>query len=187
MTDLQETKFQNTYSKVVCGLWENSKVEFASSRSRGMSRGLLIIWREVSLELNYSFRRDCFVDMNVGWKIYSYYRVNVYSPCNINKKRKLWRYLVEIKSKSLGWDQCISGDLNSILSSNERKGVCDKYRSEVLEFKDFVVGLEVIDVPSIGNNFTWFSGDGKSMSKLDRFLLSEQLIDRWKMVEQLIG
>lgn len=88
MTDLQETKFQNTYSKVVCGLWGNSKVEWTSFRSRGMFRGILIIWSEGSLELNYSFRGDGFIDMDVGWKGNSYYRVNVYSPCNINKKKE---------------------------------------------------------------------------------------------------
>lgn len=49
---------------------------------------------------------------------------------------------MEIKSKSLGGDQCIGRDLNSILSSSERKGVCEKdRRGEVHEFKDFVVGL----------------------------------------------
>lgn len=43
------------------------------------------------------------------------------------------------------------------------------------EFRDFVVEMEPIDVPSIGNKF---NGNGKSMNRLDRFLLSENLIDR---------
>ncbi|MCI41594.1 hypothetical protein A2U01_0062827, partial [Trifolium medium] len=38
--------------------------------------------------------------------------------------------------------------------------------------------MEVVDVPVTGKKFTWFSADGKAMSRLDRFLLSKGFIDK---------
>lgn len=40
----------------------------------------------------------------------------------------------------------------------------------------------LVDVPSLVNKFTWFSGDGRSMSRINRFILSHALVDRWGMV-----
>ena len=40
-------------------------------------------------------------------------------------------------------------------------------------FNQFIVENALIDLPLCGRNFTWFKGDGKSMSRIDRFLLSE--------------
>ncbi|XP_045797434.1 uncharacterized protein LOC123891587 [Trifolium pratense] len=36
--------------------------------------------------------------------------------------------------------------------------------------------MEVVDIPVLGKKFTWFSVDGKSMSRLDRFLVSKGFI-----------
>ena len=37
----------------------------------------------------------------------------------------------------------------------------------------------MIDLPLCGRNFTWFKGDGKSISHIDRFLLSEDWCLVW--------
>lgn len=41
--------------------------------------------------------------------------------------------------------------------------------------------------PLLGKQFSWFCLDGQSMSRIDRFLLSENLIARWKITAQRIG
>ena len=46
------------------------------------------------------------------------------------------------------------------------------------------------DLPLSGRNFTWFKGDGKSMSRIDRFLYSEDWCLVWPncvQVTQLRG
>ncbi|PNX82715.1 cysteine-rich receptor-like protein kinase [Trifolium pratense] len=43
----------------------------------------------------------------------------------------------------------------------------------------------LIDLPLIGRKFTWFKGDGHSMSRLDRFLLSEEWCLNWPNCKQL--
>ncbi|MCI69330.1 endonuclease/exonuclease/phosphatase family protein, partial [Trifolium medium] len=40
-------------------------------------------------------------------------------------------------------------------------------------FREFVEVMAVVDLPVLGNKFSWFSSDGKAMSRLDRFLISE--------------
>ncbi|PNX98293.1 cysteine-rich receptor-like protein kinase [Trifolium pratense] len=47
--------------------------------------------------------------------------------------------------------------------------------------------MEIIDVPVTGKKFTWFSADGKTMSRLDRFLLSEGFIDKSGVSGQWVG
>ncbi|XP_058784169.1 uncharacterized protein LOC131658938 [Vicia villosa] len=47
--------------------------------------------------------------------------------------------------------------------------------------------MELVDLPTIGGKFTWIKSNGKTMSRLDRFLLSESFIEEWKVDGQHIG
>ncbi|PNX83060.1 cysteine-rich receptor-like protein kinase [Trifolium pratense] len=47
--------------------------------------------------------------------------------------------------------------------------------------------MKVIDIPVAGKKFSWFSADGKAMSRLDRFLLSDGFIERGGVSGQWIG
>lgn len=50
-------------------------------------------------------------------------------------------------------------------------------QSEMREFAAFVEDMELIDVPTLGKKFSFFGSVGKSMSRIDRILMSE---DRWQ-------
>ncbi|CAK8535258.1 unnamed protein product [Lathyrus sativus] len=47
--------------------------------------------------------------------------------------------------------------------------------------------MQLTDIPCLGVRFTWFSGCGKVMSRLDIFLLSDNLIPMWNITAQWIG
>jgi hypothetical protein len=47
--------------------------------------------------------------------------------------------------------------------------------------------MEVIDIPMSGKKFTWFNSEGTTMSRLDRFLLSEGFIDKGGITNQWVG
>ncbi|XP_057425790.1 uncharacterized protein LOC130719169 [Lotus japonicus] len=47
------------------------------------------------------------------------------------------------------------------------------------EFNRFIDDLEVMDVPLHGRKFTWFGPNGQSMSRLDRFLVSDGWTNHW--------
>lgn len=58
---------------------------------------------------------------------------------------------------------------------------------EMEEFAEFIKDMELIDVPVLGKKFTWFSSDGKSKSRLDRFLITEGIIEEWGVTNQWVG
>jgi hypothetical protein len=46
-------------------------------------------------------------------------------------------------------------------------------------FNQFIDDNGLINLPLCGRRFTWYKGDGTSMSRLDRFLLSEDWCLQW--------
>ncbi|XP_058751317.1 uncharacterized protein LOC131624383 [Vicia villosa] len=48
-------------------------------------------------------------------------------------------------------------------------------------FVEFIKDNKLIDVQCKGKTFSWFSGDGKAMSRLDRFLISDSVISRYDL------
>lgn len=106
----------------------------------------------------------------------------------IKKKRKMWAELCMSKGGFESSEWCIVGDFNAVLEAKERKGRSTYInQAEMLEFKQFVDYMVVVDVLVLGKKISWYSSDGMSMSRLDCFLLSEGLIHEWKMEAQWIG
>ncbi|PNX62506.1 cysteine-rich receptor-like protein kinase, partial [Trifolium pratense] len=81
---------------------------------------------------------------------------------------------------------CICGDFNAVRSVDERRSVRDGYRSsDHIPFNRFIDDNTLIDLPLCGRKFTWFKGDGRSMSRLDRFLLSGEWCLTWPNCTQV--
>ncbi|XP_058776652.1 uncharacterized protein LOC131650972 [Vicia villosa] len=115
------------------------------------------------------------------------YFVNVYSSCDIVKKRQMWAELTNLKANLPIGEWCIGGDFNAIKRRSERKGLRAQYSStKMSEFAEFIGEMELLDLPGFGNKYTWFNSAGDSMSRLDRFLVSEGLVDAWGLKGQSI-
>lgn len=68
----------------------------------------------------------------------------------------------------------LCGDFNSVCADSERKCIGLIARSDdIIHFNKFIDDCMLIDLPLAGIRFTWFHGDGFSISRLDRFLISE--------------
>nr|GFA05984.1 RNA-directed DNA polymerase, eukaryota [Tanacetum cinerariifolium] len=68
------------------------------------------------------------------------------------------------------------GDFNEVLSSVER--FCSTFHAlNAAELKAFISNNQLVDVPLGGYSFTWFEKYASKMSKLDRFLVSQGLLD----------
>ncbi|XP_058759359.1 uncharacterized protein LOC131632631 [Vicia villosa] len=154
----------------------------------GRSGGLLTIWRKDVVEVLSSFKGEGFLGIHVQWKNHLYYVVNIYSPCDLSRKKILWNDLLACKESFKDGEWIMGGDFNAIKNCGERKGrgVVVNHRESNL-FSEFILKSELVDIPCKGNKFSWFSGDGNSMSRIDRFLLSSNVVDRWKIIGQLIG
>lgn len=44
--------------------------------------------------------------------------------------------------------------------------------------------MELFDIPYVEERFTWYRAKGKTISKIDRFLLKRNLIEVWAVVDQ---
>lgn len=52
------------------------------------------------------------------------------------------------------------GDFNAISVVDEKRGASEVYgRKEVSSFNQFIYEMNLVDLPTSGKKFTWFSGD----------------------------
>jgi hypothetical protein len=70
-----------------------------------------------------------------------------------------------------------------VLHRDERRGVninpSLSSSTEIVEFQSFVNSMDLEDVPVLGRNFSWFHPNGRSMSRIDRALVSDEWISLW--------
>lgn len=75
---------------------------------------------------------------------------------------------------------CLCGDFNAVRSVEERRSTrAQSSVGDVVPFNRFIEENSLVDLPLCGRNFTWYKGDSTSMSRLDRFLLSEEWCLVW--------
>ncbi|XP_071727262.1 uncharacterized protein [Rutidosis leptorrhynchoides] len=103
--------------------------------------------------------------------------VNVYGPHTTAKKT---RFLSELEKllqfKDMPWILC--GDFNEVRSQGERLNtVFNQNRVDI--FNLFINNNRLIEVPLEGKKFTRICDNGIKFSKLDRFLVSEELCQLW--------
>ncbi|GAU33774.1 hypothetical protein TSUD_393360 [Trifolium subterraneum] len=109
---------------------------------------------------------------------------------SISREHVLWchgRFVKTGRLQSLfGERVCLCGDFNAVRSTEERRSSREGPRSsDHLLFNRFIDDTSLVDLPLSGRRFTWYKGDGLSMSRLDRFLLSEEWCLSWPNCEQV--
>ncbi|GJY96199.1 RNA-directed DNA polymerase, eukaryota, reverse transcriptase zinc-binding domain protein [Tanacetum coccineum] len=101
--------------------------------------------------------------------------IAVYAPQEASEKRMLWEYLNHVIDNWNG-EVVIMGDFNEVRSREERYGTTfNKQGADV--FNSFISLGGLVDVLLEGCSFTWVHKSTSKMSKLDRFLISEGLIE----------
>lgn len=79
------------------------------------------------------------------------------------------------------------GDFNAIKENGERRGRgSGGDRREIEDFKDFLDRSKLVDLPLCGSN-TWFRDDGSCKSRLDRVLVNEQWLSKWRQITLRAG
>lgn len=76
---------------------------------------------------------------------------------------------------------CVLGDFNCIRNPNERSGKTDRLLGDnsMQEFNEWIEDMEVLEVPTVGRQYTWFRPNDESKSRLDRALISPEWRDTW--------
>lgn len=184
---IQETKLEQMEGMLCEQLWGDSEYGCVSHPASGSARGILSMWNAGKGSLIFSFSGSGFLGVCLEWG-YSKQKcfvVNIYAPCNLAGKRKLWEDLKMSKRGFGGGRWCLVGDFNAVSRLGERKGVGGQSTTlEMEEFRSFSAKMELIDLPLLGRKFKWYRSDGSAMSRLDRFLLSDEWFSNWGVVAQ---
>ncbi|KAF1894928.1 hypothetical protein Lal_00022422 [Lupinus albus] len=183
---IQETKLEHIDCNLCSNLWDGSDFDWVFQPSIGKSGGILSMWRKDKFVLQYSESGPGFLEVcGKFWNsTENCHLVNVYSPSDIQDKRRFWLDLErrQINSSDSLW--CYAGDFNSIKSSDERQGSESHGRlMEISEFNGFINNLHLLDLPLAGRRFTWVKG-GHTMSRLDRFLFTSDWASLWPSLWQ---
>lgn len=82
----------------------------------------------------------------------------------------------------------MGGDFNVVKNDSERKGRAMMVNLREGElFSDFIHKSSLVDILCKGKKFTWFSEDGESNSRIDRFFMSSIVVNRWEVIGQITG
>ncbi|GJU96120.1 RNA-directed DNA polymerase, eukaryota [Tanacetum coccineum] len=108
----------------------------------------------------------------------------VYAPQELSRKRQLWSYMAGLIHRWL--DEVVAiGDFNEVRFSLERYGsIFHAYNAT--EFNAFIANSHLINIPFGGFSFTWSEKYGSKTSKLDRFLISEGILEIFPNLTGLI-
>ncbi|XP_058741681.1 uncharacterized protein LOC131614072 [Vicia villosa] len=114
-------------------------------------------------------------------------RIRDLECANKEEKRLLWKCLLELKSKFTDGEWVIGGNFNAVKNNRERVESSSYVNSrEWREFAAFIEETNHVDVPCKGKRYSWFCGVGRSKSRFDRFLISDNIINRWGVMGQRI-
>jgi len=174
---IQETKLQTCDDAVGDSVWGSSSHSYSFRLSVGASKGLLTVWDNTEVEVWDSTNGNYFLMIH-GRFVKSdeeFFLFNVYAQCDQLAQQSLWNSLsaqvVLLGDKKV----CICGDFNVVRNDEERRSIRNGNMSATYNsFNFFIEDNLLVDLPLHGCKFSWFKGDGKSVSRLDRFLLSEE-------------
>ena len=78
------------------------------------------------------------------------------------------------------------GDFNAIRCVEERRSVSSVLpQAGTDNFNVFIANNLLVDLPLRGRTYMWYRGDGRSMSHIDHFLLSENWCLTWSNCIQM--
>ncbi|GJS63489.1 RNA-directed DNA polymerase, eukaryota, reverse transcriptase zinc-binding domain protein [Tanacetum coccineum] len=104
----------------------------------------------------------------------------IYAGNKVSKRRVLWSELGLHKQVVRGCPWILLGDFNVALNLEDSYSGSSLLNSAMLEFKDCVSNIEVMDINSSGLHFTWNQkpkGGGGILRKLDRIIRNLEFLD----------
>lgn len=107
--------------------------------------------------------------------------------CNGREKTTMVKALHDQTQISI-WLMVPSGGLHATCNRHDLKGTSNYHNStDMAEFSLFINSMDVNEVSSTGKRFLWFSSDGKSMGKVEKFFILEDLFSLLKCSSLWIG
>ncbi|GJW41610.1 RNA-directed DNA polymerase, eukaryota, reverse transcriptase zinc-binding domain protein [Tanacetum coccineum] len=145
--------------------------------ARGRSGGLISMWNPNFFSKESIWCDDSFIIIKGNWKnvVGDCYMVIIYGPQDQVSKLALWNRLQDFMHHHNG-SYIMFGDMNAVRNEQERVGsIFNNIKADY--FNSFIDVTGLVDLPIRGHCFTWMNKAGNTLSKLDHFLISEDVID----------
>jgi exonuclease III len=182
---LQETKMDIITRGMARSLWGIHHLDWVYLGSEGASGGILLMWDRRVVEkideaiglFSVSCKFKCVEEQN-EWAF-----SGVYGPQTDRERRLMWEELSGLASWwSTSW--CLGGDFNVVRFPSERSGA-DQFTSAMNDFSEFIFSMGLRDIQLEGGRYTWSNNrENAAMSRIDRFLYSNDWEDRFPTVVQ---
>ncbi|GKC59183.1 RNA-directed DNA polymerase, eukaryota, reverse transcriptase zinc-binding domain protein [Tanacetum coccineum] len=104
-----------------------------------------------------------------------FFMINIYGPQEKEENFLVWNRLLEFIRNHEG-QFVLFGDMNEVRDESERYGTMFSQVEDQM-FNSFIDDVGLLDLPLEGRSFTWMNKVGTKMSKLDRFLVSNSVMD----------
>ena len=177
---IQETKCSIQKIKEIHSKWLNH-YEFLEVKADNTVGGILTLWNPKKIDIIDvdAFREYLSVVMQPVGDKETYLITNVYGPQRLEGKLKLLDSLEDLRDRHLGIPWILGGDFNVIKSLLEKKGGIGALNKDSLAFQTFTNNMKIVDMETNNGCFTWNNkrgGESHVASKLDRFIISEDLM-----------
>lgn len=139
--------------------------------------GLTMIWRK-DLLINKVLFTDFTIEVQVEGKRNEdkWWFVGIYASSKDQVREQQWR-IIENRNYLWGSNWILAGDMNDILSHDEKWGGIRRGEFSFRVFRDFVNRNRLIDIGFEGIPWTWcnnWEGDGEIKERLDRVLCTTE-------------
>nr|GEV35383.1 RNA-directed DNA polymerase, eukaryota [Tanacetum cinerariifolium] len=157
--------------------WGNLIFDYVHSVAVGNSGGILCVWDPNCFCKENVTMSNSFVMVSGVWRStgQKYMLIAVYAPHDTKDKHMLWNYL---QREIMRWkgEVVVMGDFNKVRNKSECFGsVFDVHEANM--FNSFIMNSGLVEVNLGGCSFTWCHKSASKMSKMDRFLISDSLVN----------
>ncbi|GJX44795.1 RNA-directed DNA polymerase, eukaryota, reverse transcriptase zinc-binding domain protein [Tanacetum coccineum] len=149
----------------------------------GRSGGILSIWDSQLFHKSRTLVLTKILMVEGTWMSNNFhcFIINVYAPQDDQYKRELWQMILTFLSDNPG-NYILLGDFNVIRNQSERIGSTFNHNA-AMDFNNFIPEGSLWDMPLGGHAFTRLSNNGAKMSKLDRFLITEEVMNSFPSLQ----
>nr|GEU84055.1 putative RNA-directed DNA polymerase, eukaryota, reverse transcriptase zinc-binding domain protein [Tanacetum cinerariifolium] len=171
----KEMESMDTFCARRC--WGNLAFDFVHRAAVGNLGGVLCMWDPNSFHKERATKSDSFIMVRGEWCLtgQKFLLIAVYAPQDAREKRMLWDYL---HGEIMRWkgEVVVMGDFNEVRHKSDRFGSVFNAH-DASTFNTFILNSGLVEVELGGCAFTWCHKSATKMSKLDRFLVSDSLLN----------
>ncbi|XP_021985615.1 uncharacterized protein LOC110881761 [Helianthus annuus] len=176
--DIQETQFRDLPLNKIRRFWDNTGFEYSKMDADGRSGGLLSMWNPCvfNKDLEEKNQNYIIVKGRITREDVDLVIVNIYGSTLKANRRRMWEELLAAKN-SISGHWILLGDFNEVRFLEDRFN--SVFDDAAMCFNIFISKGGFQEYNMGGMKYTFLSGDGTNLSKIDRVLVCDNFMGKW--------